>query len=99
MDAFVRHRQFESYLTACRPAGAIINVSYRMDSTIAPDRHSASAERVDSSPVLVAKVSYGLSQVGKRELDAVTLCGRSHDARPGLRLPVPRRTVVQFPNS
>ena len=35
-----------------------INVSYRMDSAIAPDRHSASAERVDSSSVLVAKVSF-----------------------------------------
>ena len=35
----------------------IINVSYRMDSAIAPDRHSAAAERVDSSFVLVAKVS------------------------------------------
>ena len=31
----------------------IINVSYRMDSAIAPGRHSASAERVDSSSVLV----------------------------------------------
>ena len=29
-----------------------------MDSAIAPDRHSASAERVDTSSVLVAKVSY-----------------------------------------
>ena len=28
-----------------------------MDSTIAPDRHSTSAERVDSSSVLVAKVN------------------------------------------
>ena len=28
------------------------NVPYRMDSAIAPDRHSASAERVDSSFVL-----------------------------------------------
>ena len=35
-----------------------INVSYCMDSAIAPDRHSASAERVDSSSVLVAKVSF-----------------------------------------
>ena len=32
----------------------IINVSYRMDSTIAPDRHSAAVERVDSSSVLAA---------------------------------------------
>ena len=29
-----------------------------MDSAIAPDRHSASVERVDSSSVLVAMVSY-----------------------------------------
>ena len=29
-----------------------MNVSYRMDSAIAPDRHSASAERGDSSSVL-----------------------------------------------
>ena len=29
-----------------------------MDSAFAPDRHSAAAERVDSSSVLVAKVSY-----------------------------------------
>ena len=36
----------------------IINVSYRMDPTIAPDRHSASAERVDLSSVLVAKVRF-----------------------------------------
>ena len=35
----------------------IIEASYRMDSAIAPDRHSASAERVDSPSVLVAKVS------------------------------------------
>ena len=35
----------------------IINVSYRMVSAIAPDRHFASAERVDSSSALVAKVS------------------------------------------
>ena len=28
-----------------------------MDSVIAPDRHSAAAERVESSSVLVAKVS------------------------------------------
>ena len=36
----------------------MINVSYRMDSAIAPDRHghSASAERLDSSSVSVAKV-------------------------------------------
>ena len=33
-----------------------VNVSYGMDSAIAPDRHSASAELVDSSSVLVAKV-------------------------------------------
>ena len=37
-----------------------INVSYCMDSAIALDSHSASAERVDSSSVLVAKVSYHL---------------------------------------
>ena len=35
----------------------IINVSYRMDSAIAADCHCASAERVDSSSVLEAKVS------------------------------------------
>ena len=35
----------------------ITNVSYRMDSAIAADRHSAAAERVGSSSVLVAKVS------------------------------------------
>ena len=34
-----------------------INISYSMHSAIAPDRHSASEERVDSSSVLVAKVS------------------------------------------
>ena len=33
------------------------NVSYRLNSAIAPDRHSASAERVDSSSALVAKIS------------------------------------------
>ena len=31
--------------------------NFSMDSAIAPDRHSAAAERVDSSSVLVAKVS------------------------------------------
>ena len=42
------------------------NASYRMDSAIAPERHSAAAERVDSSSVLVtvAKVSYQYTQQG-----------------------------------
>ena len=39
----------------------IINALYRMDSAIAPDLHSASAERVDLSSVLVAKVSHSSS--------------------------------------
>ena len=34
-----------------------------MDSAIAPDRHSASAERVDSSSVLVAKVKFRIAWI------------------------------------
>ena len=41
-------------------AEILIYVLYSMDSAIVPDRHSASAERVDSSSVLVAKVSYAI---------------------------------------
>ena len=36
----------------------IINFSYRMDSAIAPDRHSALGERVDSSSVLAESMRY-----------------------------------------
>ena len=62
------HRMFCSLHLAMSIYGSnheqrIINVSYCMDSAIAPDRHSASAERVDSSSVLVAnlKVSHGVT--------------------------------------
>ena len=46
----------------------IINVSYRMDSATAPDRHSASAERVDTSSVLVAKVSSTKARLGRPKM-------------------------------
>ena len=40
------------------------NVSYCMDSAITPDRHSASAEGVDASSVLVKKAKSGSGPVG-----------------------------------
>ena len=57
----------------------IVNVSYLMDSAIiAPDRHSAAAERVDPSSVLVAKVAHRSSPVPRHH--------RHHRPEPRLLL-------------
>ena len=62
-----------------RRTSVLVNVSYRMDSAIAPDRHSAAAERMDLSTLLVAKVS-STRRICSMRMSRAGSCDDIHEA-------------------